>query len=98
MNLAVLQNGHEARRQAFLQGKSLYDERSRLAHGGKSQATVKFGDARISALDFAAAAEETLRRVIVLFLPSAKAPPFLDPEFWTSRYFGSAAQEAGAVD
>lgn len=98
INLGVLENGYEARRQAFLQGKSLYDERSRLAHGGKSQGTVKFGDARISALDFASAAEETLRRVIVRFLPWAKTPPFLDPEFWTSRYFGSSAQKAGTVD
>jgi hypothetical protein len=79
----------EERHRALRVAKHLYDLRSTVAHGSTlGDKEYPVGDEKLKLPEAAKRASETLRLLVMHFLPYAKQAPYKKHEFWERSYFG----------
>jgi len=88
LNYSTLFDDKKDRAKQYRIAKDLYDIRSKIAHGGKSQESHRLGDEQLTMSEIAKKAREILRDTIKLFLPEACNSPYKKPEYWENGYFG----------
>lgn len=93
LNYSTLFTSSEERLRAYKVAKSLYDLRSKIAHGDDvANKDYAIGDQKLKLRDIGRRAKNELRMLIHHFLPHSKNAPYKKPEFWERAYFGPASK------
>jgi hypothetical protein len=93
LHYALLSSGDDGRERYRL-ALSLYDLRSKIAHGGTVGGTIKLNDEKMTLARATAIARDVLRTLIMHFV---EMPVFLaaEAEYWQSLYFGQVRGTCG---
>lgn len=87
LRYATLVEQGSNRKYAFRTMRDIYDARSKIVHGEGAEKPFGIGDQKLSADEVAGKARDSLRDVILAFLPDDPRPRFTLQSFWDDLLF-----------
>ncbi len=78
------------RKYAFRTMKGLYKARNSVVHGADVEGVFSVGGQKLPLGEVASKAQDTLREVILAFLPDVAPPRFTREGFWEDQLFGKS--------